>query len=335
MDLLNIVFILVVIVLLYLIFSFRGFAKENDVIKERLDALKRNTPYSEGNNTAVIEETKNIDETVKKKKISEVIQNIGKIIAPGVIKEKIRIRLDSANIPLKENEFIGIIFFTTMISTSLAWMTIKNIYAGIVIGFLGYILPNMWLNRKISKRRKQFEDQMLDTLVMLSNSMKAGYSFLQGLDLISKECPPPTSIEFKRIVRESSLGIDLERSLGSLNDRMDSEDFDLVVTVIMIQRQIGGNLSEILDSIADTIRERIRIKGEINTLTAQARLSGIIVALLPVGIFLMFWLMRPDLMKNFFTFREGWFRGYYMLFVGGFMQFIGFMIIRKITNIEV
>jgi len=335
MDLLSIIFFVVVIVLLYLIFSFRGFTKENDVIKERLETIKNSSSYSTGSFSPDSEESVIIDETIKKRKFSDVLQNIGKIIAPGGIKEKIREKLDSANIPLKENEFIAIVFFTMTISTSLAWFTIKNIYAGIGIGFVGYLLPNMWLNRKISKRRKQFEDQMLDTLVMLSNSMKAGYSFLQGLDLISKECPPPTSIEFQRIVRESSLGVDLERSLGSLNDRMGSEDFDLVVTVIMIQRQIGGNLSEILDSIAETIRERIRIKGEINTLTAQARLSGIIVALLPVGIFLMFWLMRPDLMKNFFTFKDGWFKGYYMLFVGGFMQFIGFMIIRKITNIEV
>jgi len=335
MDIFTILFFIVLAVLLYMILSFRWFAKENDIIKERLETLKKGNTYSDNFGVSQEKESETIVDKKKHRKLSEILQNIGKIIAPGKITEKIRKKLDSANIPLKENEFIAIVFFLTSISTSLTWMIVKNIYTGIVVGFAGYLLPNIWLGRKISKRRKQFEDQMLDTLVMLSNSMKAGYSFLQGLDLISKECPPPTSYEFQRIVRESSLGIDLEKSLGALNDRMQSEDFDLVVTVIMIQRQIGGNLSEILDGIADTIRERIRIKGEINTLTAQARLSGIIVALLPVGIFMVFWLIRPDLMKNFFTFKEGWFHGYYMLFVAVFMQFIGFMIIRKITNIEV
>jgi tight adherence protein B len=331
MGITSILFALVVGILLYLIFNFGSFTKENDIIKERLETIKKESFKDE----KVIKEDKINVEVKNKKKLSEILQNIGKIIAPGKIKEGIRKKLDSANIPLKENEFIAIVFFVSLMSMSFAWMTIKNIYVGLIVGFIGYLIPNIWLKMKISKRRKQFEDQMLDTLVMLSNSMKAGYSFLQGLDLISKECPPPTSVEFQKIVKESSLGIDLEKSMGALNERMQSEDFDLVVTVIMIQRQIGGNLSEILDGIAETIRERIRIKGEINTLTAQARLSGIIVALLPVGIFLVFWLIRPDLMKNFFTFKQGWFHGYYMLLVGAFMQFIGFMIIRQITNIEV
>lgn len=330
-DPVTIIFFIILFILIYLIIDFKNFASENDLIKARLERVINNSD----NRLIDINNNESGVEKKDKKKLQEILRNIGEIIAPKGITNKISHKLEVANIPLRANEFIAINLLTTTIPLSFCWFTIKNFYIGLIVGFIGFIFPHIWLNMVIKRRRKLFEDQLLDALVMLANSMRAGYSFLQGIELISRESPPPMSEEFSCVVRENSLGMDIEKSLLDMNKRMQSEDFDLVVTVVLIQRQIGGNLSEILDRIADTIRERIRIKGEIRTLTAQARLSGIIVALLPLGIFIMFSLIRPDLTKMLFTFKEGWFRGYYVILLAVFMQLIGFVIIRSITNIEV
>ncbi|MDD2715390.1 MAG: type II secretion system F family protein [Candidatus Wallbacteria bacterium] len=330
MNLWMILFFIALGAFVYYLFSFQGFANQNDALKERLKTISDDKPQE-----ARIEK-KTLDAGKSgKARLSDILQNVGKIVTPGKIGQNIQKRLEFANIPLKSNEFVAIILLSTVLPMSLAMMLFKSFVIGLGSAVVGFIAPNFILSRKIAKRRRQFQDQMLDNLVMLSNSLKAGYSFLQGLDLLSKEAAPPSCEEYTRIVRESGLGMDLEKSMRDLNERMASEDFDLVVTVIMIQRQIGGNLSEILDGISNTIRERMRIKGQISTLTAQVRLSGIIVAGMPIAIFLGFYAIRPDLMSLFFTYHEGWFHAYYMLLVCGVMEGIGFMIMQKIGDIEV
>ncbi|MDD5089461.1 MAG: type II secretion system F family protein [Candidatus Wallbacteria bacterium] len=334
MNLFAVLLVVVVGVLLYLIFNFRGFASENDILKQRLENIMQSSDSQEEKPKQSADGA-TAPPKKRNQKMSEVLQNIGKLITPASISESVSKKLEYANIPLKANEFAAMNMLSAVIPLALGMMMTSSMVWGICIGAVGFYFPHFVLKRKIKKRRYQFQNQLLDNLVMLSNSMKAGYSFLQGLDLISKEAAAPSSEEFKRIVRENALGMDLDKSLNDLNERIASEDFDLVVTVIMIQRQIGGNLAEILDGISETLRERIRIKGQISTLTAQARMSGIVVALLPVGIFGAFSVIRPDLMQTFFTFSEGSFKAYYMLIAGGVMQGVGFLIIQNITNIEV
>jgi len=201
-----------------------------------------------------------------------------------------------------------------------------------VIGFaLGYMLPRIWVGRRISGRLSAFNKQLPDTITLLSNSLRAGSSFLQSIELVSREGGPPMSDEMGRVVREVNLGLGMEEALHNLVRRIKSDDLDLMVTAIGIQQQVGGNLAEILDTIAFTIRERVRIKGEINTLTAQGRVSGYLVAFLPIGLGAVLNIINPAFMQPLFTQTIG----QSLIGVGVVMMTIGFLAIRKITDIKV
>ena len=201
-----------------------------------------------------------------------------------------------------------------------------------VLGFiLGYFLPRFWIGRRIGGRLGAFNKQLPDTITLLSNSLRAGSSFLQSIELVSREGGPPMSEEMGRVVREVNLGLGMEEALHNLVRRIKSEDLDLMVTAIGIQQQVGGNLAEILDTIAFTIRERVRIKGEINTLTAQGRVSGYLVAFLPIGLGAALNAINPAFMEPLFTQTIG----RILIGVGAVMMTIGFFAIRKITDIKV
>jgi tight adherence protein B len=201
-----------------------------------------------------------------------------------------------------------------------------------VIGFiLGYFLPRFWIGRRISGRLSSFNKQLPDTITLLSNSLRAGSSFLQSIELVSREGNPPMSEEMGRVVREVNLGLGMEEALQNLVRRIKSDDLDLMVTAIGIQQQVGGNLAEILDTIAFTIRERVRIKGDINTLTAQGRISGYLVAFLPIGLGAALNAINPEFMQPLFTQTIG----QILIGVGAVMMTIGFLAIRKITDIKV
>ena len=201
-----------------------------------------------------------------------------------------------------------------------------------ILGFiLGYMLPRFWIGRRIGGRLKSFNKQLPDTIVLLSNSLRAGSSFLQSIELVSREGGPPMSEEMGRVVREVNLGLGMEEALANLVRRIKSDDLDLMVTAIGIQQQVGGNLAEILDTIAFTIRERVRIKGEINTLTAQGRVSGYLVAFLPIGLGAALNAINPAFMEPLFTQTIG----RILIGVGAVMMTIGFLAIRKITDIKV
>ncbi|NTW06059.1 MAG: secretion system protein, partial [Peptococcaceae bacterium] len=182
-----------------------------------------------------------------------------------------------------------------------------------------------------SRRLNKFNLQIGDALVVIANSMRAGYSFLQSMDLVRKELPPPISIEFNRVFQEMTLGISTEESLNNLNSRLKSDDLDLVITAVLIQRQVGGNLAEILDNIASTIRERVRIKGEIKTLTAQGKISGIIIGILPVLLAVALSLISPDYLMLLLTDPLG--RA--MLISAVIMEIAGILIIKRIIDIKV
>ncbi len=203
--------------------------------------------------------------------------------------------------------------------------------SGVIGFFLGYMLPRFWIGRKIGGRLKGFNKQLPDTIVLLSNSLRAGSSFLQSIELVSREGSPPMSEEMGRVVREVNLGLGMEEALFNLVRRIKSEDLDLMVTAIGIQQQVGGNLAEILDTIAFTIRERVRIKGDINTLTAQGRVSGYLVAFLPIALGAALNAINPAFMQPLFTETIG----RILIAVGAVMMTIGFLAIRKITDIKV
>ncbi|HTH70517.1 MAG TPA: type II secretion system F family protein [Candidatus Saccharimonadales bacterium] len=243
---------------------------------------------------------------------------------------KVQRDLARANLKLRVAEYYYI-----RIGASLALGVILFVFrdpvSGIVGFLVGYMLPRFWVGRRISGRLNAFNKQLPDTITLLSNSLRAGSSFLQSIELVSREGGPPMSEEMGRVVREVNLGLGMEEALHNLVRRIKSDDLDLMVTAIGIQQQVGGNLAEILDTIAFTIRERVRIKGEINTLTAQGRVSGYLVAFLPIGLGVALNAINPAFMAPLFTETVG----RILIGVGAVMMTIGFLAIRKITDIKV
>jgi tight adherence protein B len=199
-------------------------------------------------------------------------------------------------------------------------------------------VPKYWLKRRQGKRLKAFNSNLSDTIMLLANSLRAGSSFLQSVEMVVREAQPPISTEFARVIREVNLGLPLDDALANLARRVKSDDLDLMTTAIAIHHTVGGNLAEILDTIAYTIRERVRIKGEIRTLTAQQRMSGYVVGFLPVALVLLLSVIAPTFMAPMLQKPPellGLPAGMFILGIGGVMMLIGFVLIRRIVDIEV
>jgi tight adherence protein B len=198
-------------------------------------------------------------------------------------------------------------------------------------------VPRFFVNRRKAKRLQAFNDHLADTITLIADALRAGASFLQAIELVVRETQPPISTEFNRVIREVNLGLPFEQALNNMVRRVRSDDLELMTTAISIQHQVGGNLAEILDSIAFTIRERVRILGEIRVLTSQQRLSGYVVAGLPIGLVAILTFIAPNFMSPMFgePFIAGIPLGVILLATGGLLMFIGFMAIRRIVDIEV
>jgi tight adherence protein B len=249
-----------------------------------------------------------------------------------------------ADLRLKPSEFLAIWAGSIVgvpllfLALSLGLEALRSPLALLVGAFIGFMLPRFWLGRRKSGRLGSFNKQLPDTITLLANGLRAGSSFLQAVELVVRESRPPISTEFNRVIREVNLGLPFEAAMENMVRRVRSEDLELMATAINIQHNVGGNLAEILDSIAYTIRERIRIKGEIRTLTAQQRLSGYVVGFLPIGLAGFLFVAAPKFMDPMFQNPPealGLPLGVVILAFGGFMMFIGFMLIRKIVDIEV
>jgi tight adherence protein B len=238
--------------------------------------------------------------------------------------------LARANLKLKVSEYYAI-RFAMMFGVSALLFVLRDPISGVVGLVVGYFAPRIWVGRRIGGRLGAFNKQLPDTITLVSNSLRAGSSFLQSIELVSRETPAPMGEEMGRVVREVNLGLGMEEALHNVVRRINSEDLDLMVTAISIQQQVGGNLAEILDTIAFTIRERVRIKGEVNTLTTQGRYSGYLVAFLPIAIAFTINLISPAFMEPLFKTTIG----QALLATGGIMMTIGFFAIRKITDIKV
>lgn len=252
--------------------------------------------------------------------------------------------LARADLQLRPSEYLAIRVGAVIgapLVTYLIGMTalpgLANPIALVVALVLGWWVPRFYVNRRKSRRLKAFNDHLADTITLIANALRAGASFLQAIELVVRETQPPISTEFNRVIREVNLGLPFQQALANMVRRVRSEDLELMATAITIQHQVGGNLAEILDSIAFTIRERIRIMGEIRTLTAQQRMSGYVVAGLPIFLVVLLNVIAPSFMEPMFGDPEvaGIPLGVIILFFGGVLMLIGFLAIRRIVDIEV
>lgn len=275
---------------------------------------------------------------------SSALATINKAVEQRDFGANLSRELARADLKLKVSEYLAIWAATTVgtpVVLFLLGFVIKSLQSPIVLLgglILGFFAPRIWLGRRKSGRLNSFNKQLPDTITLVANALRAGSSFLQAIELVVRESRPPISTEFGRVIREVNLGLPFDTALENMVRRVKSDDFELMATAIAIQHQVGGNLAEILDSIAFTIRERVRIKGEIRTLTAQQRLSGYVVGLLPFALAGFIYLAAPtffDPMWDPKVSLAGLPAGVIILGFGVFMMMVGFTAIQKIVDIEV
>lgn len=203
-----------------------------------------------------------------------------------------------------------------------------------MLGVVGFFVPSTAINYYRKRRVKRFNAQLVEALQQMSNALKAGLTFQQAIEAIAKESKPPLQQEFGLFVKEVKLGVSIEDALVNMARRVGSDDLDLVATSTNIARGLGGNMSEMFETIAGTIRERFRLEGKIDALTSQGRMQGWIVASMPLALGLVLNYMRPDLVQPMFE-GEKWYFGYLLVVGILLMEAVGILLIRKIVNIDV
>lgn len=243
--------------------------------------------------------------------------------------------LARADLKLKVGEYLALmLIFGLGAGLVLWWIGGRSILLAVVGIFLGTLIPRFYVSRQKGQRLSNFNNQLADMLNLMVNGLRAGYSTMQAMEAVSREMPPPISTEFRRVVQEMQIGLSAEVALDNLLRRIPSDDLDLVIAAMNVQREVGGNLAEILDTISHTIRERVRIKGEIRVLTSQVMYSGRFLALMPLMITGALWLLNRPYMMLFFD-PETRLVGIPMLIVGALMIMAGYYVMTKIANIDV
>jgi tight adherence protein B len=245
--------------------------------------------------------------------------------------EKIDQLLKSAGIELDAEQYVLLRWFCAIIIAGIVYLISGNIILAVPSGIVGYISPKIWLNKKIAKRIQSFNESLPDMISTIIGSLRAGYSFPQALKTVAEECESPVREEVILLLKEMSYGVTVEEALNNLNKRMPSNDLEIMIQAILIQRLVGGNLSTVLEIIVKTIRERNALERQVQTLTSQGRLSGRVIGLLPVVIGLMIYLINPEYMVSFFTNIIG----KILIAIGVMFGVIGFILINKLTKIEV
>jgi tight adherence protein B len=239
--------------------------------------------------------------------------------------------LRQAEVDIVVNRFLLISLIIGLLLGSLVLLISGSIFATAVVTLGGMSAPLLWVLNKRRLRFKKFLEQLPDALELMVRSLQAGHSFSSALQMVASEMPDPIAKEFGKAYEEQNLGLHLKIALENMLERVPIMDLKMCVTAVLIQREVGGNLSEVLRNISHTIRERFRIQGDIRVRSAQARLSGYVVSCLPFILFFWISLVNPNYMKPMY--EHPW--GYFILGAGITMQFIGWLIIRKIVSIEV
>ncbi|MCB2202559.1 type II secretion system F family protein [bacterium] len=245
--------------------------------------------------------------------------------------EELQIKLSSAYWPITDKEYILVRVLGTILAFLLGWFFFNNFLGGLFLSVLTAMIPPILLDRAIAQRQKKFHEQLLDVLILIKGAVQAGYSLMQALDLAVEEVPAPASEEFGRILREIQLGITLEQALMNLSERMENDDLQIVVTAIIINNQVGGNLSTVLESTISTIRDRMHLFAEIRSLTSYSRYVGNFLTLMPFITGLAIFFLSPGYFDTVKTslFTQGVFIGALLMVV------IGNVWIRKLVKIKV
>jgi len=305
-----------------------GARAENNLIEERLGRGSAGEDYRA---MLDLDEEDDLQEPVAKNRALDALNNVLEDRSFG---KKWRVQLARANLKLTVGEF-AVLHVLAMMGAFVAGYFVVfrgDLIFSIVMAFVGFFLPRIYVSRVISKRLIDFETQLPDTLGLWVNALRSGYSVMQSMEAVAKDAPEPTRTEFRRVVQEVQLGIDMSDALAHLLERVESADLDLVVTAVNIQREVGGNLAEILEVISGTIRERIKLKGEIRVLTSQGRITGYLISFLPIALAIFLNMVNPGYVGQLFENRMC---GWPMLGAGLALIGMGTAIIQKIIDIEI
>jgi tight adherence protein B len=245
--------------------------------------------------------------------------------------ENAALELDRAAIPLRVGEYIALRFAVAAILLLAALVLTKMIYIALPMGLIGYFLPRWYVRSRRKSRQAKMNAQLVDMLSMVANSLRSGYGLLQGFEFASRQLAPPLGAEIKRMLQETSLGVNADVALQNLGERVSSPDMEMVITAITIQRTVGGNLAQLLDGVSYTMRERERIRGEVKTLTSQQRMTGTIIGALPIFLGLLFFAINPDYMAVLFTETVG----NVFIVVAVVLELLGLVTIRSILALDV
>lgn len=258
------------------------------------------------------------------------LSNLSRIGFIGKIYEKNKDTLTKAHLPLKPEELFGISVLLSGSVGVLLFIAKVPIFIGIIIMVILYMIPGLYVRMAKVSRGKKLNNQLPEALSILSNGLRAGLSFTQSMLVAGKEMEDPIAYEFNKIVRDNSLGKPIDEALSDFSKRTEDEDIDIFVTAILIQRQVGGNLSEILDVLANTIRDRIKLRGDIKTITAQSKMSAVVVGSIPFVLAILLNLINPEFMLPLFNTLIG----NILIGVVLTMQTIGVLILVKIIKVK-
>jgi len=248
--------------------------------------------------------------------------------------EKVALQLERAGVPLRVGEYYMIRYGMAALFFLVPFVFNRTPLAlglGLGLGVVGYILPAWYIGSRRKARMAQMSRQLVEMLGLVSNSLKSGYGLMQSFDFAAGQMKPPLALELRRMLREANLGLSAEDALTALGERINSPDMDMVLTAVTVQRTVGGNLAEIMDNVAFTMRERERIRGEIKTLTSQQMLTGWIIGGLPVGVGLLFLVINPDYMSLLFTESLG----RLLLLAAAGLEVVGVFAIKRVLAVEV
>jgi tight adherence protein B len=256
---------------------------------------------------------------------------LNRLISRQAFASAVATELARANMPWTVSEYLMLSAVSVGVLFLLTWVYSRQVLLAAIAGLIGWYLPGLLVRRRRDQRLRGFHDQLPNVLTLLVGTLRSGYGLTAALDTVAQQMPPPVSEEFGRVVREIGLGMSAVQALRNLVRRVRSDDLDLVVTAIAIQYEVGGNLAVILETISDTIRERVRLKAQLRTLTAQHRMTRSILTGLPVAMAVIIYLMNPEYMLAMFT------PGPFLLIPIASLVFIvlGWILLGRISNIEI
>lgn len=298
---------------------------ERSVVEERLGR------YSESGGMGATAEAEGEARPALPQAVGDFLDRLGR---GSNLFDSISRRLARADLKLRPAEFLIVMAASAVIVGIIGWVLGRSPLVGVVAGIGGLFIPQMYVSRAQHARLRQFDNQLGDMLNLTVNGLRAGYSTLQAMEAVSRELPSPICDEFRRVVQEMQIGLPMEDALDHLIRRISSDDLDLVITAINVQREVGGNLAEILDVISYTIRERVRIKGEIMALTAQGRITAWVISLLPIGLVGILFFANRDYIMQFFK-PETQPCGWIMIIIAALMILTGFYVTQKIVAIDI